>query len=266
MRKPYRGIRGKGNNPIVAGRQFCLDCGRWRSIADFSCHSREPLRLKAQCRACSRLERRALMRYESVREVQRQRSLKYNRRRRREMGATPLSELGPNHKVVCGRKHCRKCGRWRPVSDFRAKRYKNKPDYLGLTSLCEACLRADNREVRKRRSADLVRAERHREYDRMWKTDARRRKGVPPRNWRKDRLPREAHKGWTVEPGPLAMEIQRMMRRGVSEAELARASGVPERRIYGVLHGERISIPKADALVVAMGLHLDLLYPDEVAA
>ena len=77
------------------------------------------------------------------------------------------------------------------------------------------------------------------------------------------------HSGTRLDPEPLAGWVQRWLAEDPDRdyAMLARAAGVPERRIYGVLHGERASVHTADRLALGVGLHLGLIYDlDELKA
>lgn len=165
---------------------------------------------------------------------------------------------GGSNPVICGRKFCSACGCWRLVVDFACCR-RDPP--FKLASWCRICQRVRERERRR----DPVLGELHREYQRIWAEGRRRAAGVPERRWVNGRqLPNEAHQGWTLNTEPVAAVVRQWLRTevGRSLSDLALAAGVPERRIYDVLHGERISVPVADRLVVAMGLHLDLLYEE----
>jgi hypothetical protein len=65
---------------------------------------------------------------------------------------------------------------------------------------------------------------------------------------------------WRLEdPEPLR-ELVRDWTRGSDQAELARTAGVSDRLIYRLLHEDSgITVAAADRLLMAMGLHLDLL-------
>lgn len=164
--------------------------------------------------------------------------------------------------VVCGRKFCSICGRWRPAVDFSC--YRRDP--LKLASRCRTCARADGLAMRR----DPQRGELRREYDRIWKEGRRRAAGVPERQYgplaRVHQLPNEKHQGNAVPREPLAIEIRRWQSRDFDRTlqNLADISGVWEKRIREVVNERdgNVSVPIADTLCVAMGLHLSEVYPE----
>lgn len=74
--------------------------------------------------------------------------------------------------IICGRRNCTKCGRWRHTIDFkwswRNPEYRQKPT---ISSVCDACRRAKEREryhslpaeERRQRIKDAVESKRRRE-------------------------------------------------------------------------------------------------------
>jgi hypothetical protein len=157
--------------------------------------------------------------------------------------------------VVCGRKFCARCGRWRHVCDFE-RDPRNRTS--GLYSWCRACHRIWKRERYARRTP----AEREliNEYRRIWNEVQRRRAGIPPRNWRTLRPLPPRDQGELLDPAPL---LTAMKRWDGSQRALARKSGVPPRQLYRIESGEsrRVQLNVADRLALALGIPLELLYP-----
>lgn len=175
--------------------------------------------------------------------------------------------------IVCGRKFCAGCGRWRHICDFSSNKREPK---LALNSRCRTCERIAQREMR----ADPMRGGLRREYERIWHESKRRQRGVPERNWGpRSRIPRGLYGSTnSLDPRPLAEIIQEWMR--IFEAQngegfgavgsgaqehLAEMAEVSSRRIHAMLYheryNERIAISTADRICTALGLHLDLVYP-----
>ena len=170
---------------------------------------------------------------------------------------------GQPNPIVCGRKFCAGCGRWRPLSDFRVHK-----DRRVRLSYCEACLRAASR--RQRRSMTERQRENRREYDRFYNYMRRRAAGVPVREWRNPRpsavdrvervlLPRE----------PLLAVMDQYVRaqRGngdpdFSWEQFARVVQCSQRAIYRIRTGEskRVRIDLADRIAHGMGIPLSLIY------
>jgi hypothetical protein len=116
-----------------------------------------------------------------------------------------------------GRRHCTKCGRWRPVTDFHVARLHHSGRPLSLRSVCMACNRNIQRERRglrpnydgygrkgsgqfgfvsaserirlqqqvtsRVRKQNLERYARHRAYNTEWARVHARLKGIPPRRF-----------------------------------------------------------------------------------
>src|SRR5881628_3070787 len=112
--------------------------------------------------------------------------------------------------VVCGRKFCTRCGRWRLLVDFYARRYDQDGNAVWWQSCCMNCGLIEKRisngiirrgrpyearkppltpEQRKARTRELYQCrrrdpqwlERRREYERIWREAKRREQGVPAR-------------------------------------------------------------------------------------
>lgn len=74
--------------------------------------------------------------------------------------------------VVCGRKFCAGCGRWRQIVDFSC----HKRDPLQVNARCYACVRIGHNTASERER------ERRREYNRLYAERKRRERGVPTRD------------------------------------------------------------------------------------
>lgn len=187
--------------------------------------------------------------------------------------------VGP---IVCGRKFCAGCGRWRHVIDFSV--HARKPQVY-LDSYCRGC----RRRWRRAYLADPAVRERHREYHRFWTDAQRRAAGIPARDWpassrrgggagngSSGTLPIEPliavleayARGWYLEHGVTDADVQGVSvqltaRRRIGPwRELATLANVPERRIWGIRHGEyrRVSTVTADRLCVALDVPLETIY------
>lgn len=182
--------------------------------------------------------------------------------------------------VVCGRKHCASCGRWRHLVDFHPVRRANR---IYADAYCRACRRVRKRNDYAKRRLDREWMERKREYYRFWTEVRRRRAGIPPRTLKHRPVPddppwRHPDGGYVrrrVPTAPLVPVVELWLREYAAEhpaavngrrgvMALARRASVPERRINGVLRLETATTHYvvADRLAVAMGLTLTLIYPD----
>lgn len=79
---------------------------------------------------------------------------------------------GRSNPVVCGRKFCARCGRWRHAVDFSPH---GRRGATRLNSRCRTCVRLTHAEASQRER------ERRREYSRLWAERDRRARGVPTR-------------------------------------------------------------------------------------
>jgi len=134
---------------------------------------------------------------------------------------------------------------------------------MRLFSYCRCCERVRSRQAQANWTAKQ--RELRREYDRIYKEARRRQAGVPSRGaWH--RSLRRHGDGGRLEPGPLLAALWRW-HAGSTERSwdaLVRASGVPQRTLHRLLHGEsrHASLDVADRLAVAVGVPLAILYPD----
>jgi hypothetical protein len=169
-----------------------------------------------------------------------------------------------------GRRFCPRCGRWRPIADFGVKRQR---DQIVPRSYCGVCQERSNTASKAQRSAEQV--ERHREYQRIWHEAQRRKAGIAPRafnydpsNQRRRRTRVDRVEMITLDPAPLlqALEWYIAGQRGNGHpdftwADIARIAGIPERRFWGLRHGENIRIDKADTVCVrVLGVPLASVY------
>jgi hypothetical protein len=51
----------------------------------------------------------------------------------------------PRNNIICGRRNCSRCGRWRLVIDFRATRRNENGEVVILNSWCNHCHREESR-------------------------------------------------------------------------------------------------------------------------
>jgi hypothetical protein len=153
--------------------------------------------------------------------------------------------------VVCGRKFCALCGRWRLICDFR---FKSGRPY----SYCQGCERTRLREHFRNMTAEQ--RELRNEYARFrWDAMARA-AGLPKRERRRSVVDRV--EPVYLEPGPLIEALQAW---GDSWLALVATSGVPERSINRLVRGEsrHVRLDLADKLANALGIPLSLIYdPD----
>jgi hypothetical protein len=186
--------------------------------------------------------------------------------------------------IVCGRKFCRRCGRWRHIVDFSPH---SRGPKLHLSARCQTCVRIGMRE----RTPEQV--EKRREYERIYLERRRREAGVPERVWgpkatRGDPRPHDKSNSYALDPGPLAelLEVHRVRYERelgivdhnvglsgglVSNGKttsilgpwqvLAERAGVPDRRVYRIWKREqRVSVKVADQLCLALGTSLAEVY------
>ena len=248
----------KRPNRAVCGRKHCLRCGRWRPLCDFPAHRREPkLEVLSRCYACRRADNRERLADPGNRARKREWHREYQRRRRRRMGQLTRERWAElNKAVICGRRHCTRCGCWRPVSDFMLH-----PEGR-LTGRCRACLRAAAKETYARASADPERLELRREYQRIWAEARRRAQGVPERQWIHGRPMEGINPRWTLDdPSALRAQVRAwLIETHGTEEQLAELAGVSERLIGRLLNEDaKVTVWAADRLAMALGLHLELV-------
>lgn len=165
---------------------------------------------------------------------------------------------------VCGRKFCGRCGRWRPVNDFRPFRADG---VIRLRSCCEACRRIVEREQYPHRTP--VQLESRRESWRFYKDKVRREQGIPARQFRNRQSVVDRVEGTRLSVDPLLREMRwYVASHQMTWADLSEASGVPERTLGRLYRGESsyARIDVVDRLATAMGIPLATMYPFEEAA
>lgn len=117
---------------------------------------------------------------------------------------------------------------------------------------------------RKRAEREAIRRDPQRwaaklEYYRMWRRLRAELAGRPMAPVPEHRYP-AANNQWTMEAGQLRALVSGWLDSGETLAELAHCAEVSERLLYRLLHEDaRVSVAAADRIVMALGLHLDLL-------
>ena len=121
-------------------------------------------------------------------------------------------------------------------------------------------LRASTRRWYRAMRQDPERLEHFRETQRMGRRLKLERDGRPMQPVPEERYPAASSK-WTADAEPVRQLVRDWISSGGTSAELAKSAGVSERLLYRLLHEDgNVSVAAADRIVVALGLHLDLLY------
>jgi hypothetical protein len=180
--------------------------------------------------------------------------------------------VNASNPVVCGRKYCAGCGRWRHAVDFRPRTDKHVP-----SSSCEPCRRAARRARYARWTPEQM--ERKREYARFWLEKHRRETGGKARPFKNRRTVVDRAERIFLPREPLLKEITIYMRQhsvysmngeltAYQWRELAQLAGVNERSLYRLRHedGGHVRIDLADRLAVTIGVPLSLIYPADTPA
>jgi transcriptional regulator with XRE-family HTH domain len=165
-----------------------------------------------------------------------------------------LALPGRRRPIICGRKFCTGCGRWRHICDFGA--YQGR-----IRSRCRACQRAYQRAWHA--NATPEQRERINEYYRIWTEAKRREQGKPRRRFRR-KLPVER----VFFPTAPLLEV---LEAAINDATvpgwetIGRRAGIDTHTIRRIRFGEsaRVRLDIADRLAHAVGLPLALVYPDE---
>lgn len=165
--------------------------------------------------------------------------------------------------VVCGRRFCLECGRWRHLVDFpyRDMRY---PGEDRPTGVCAGCVKVRARKERARVKADPVLYAASLEENRFRLERERRARGVPMKRWgaKNRRLPGAPNGNSELLPaGPL---LEWLGCRDEPIRVLCARAGVPERRIQFVKNGQaHVSLSVVDRLLMATGQQhlLHEMYP-----
>jgi hypothetical protein len=160
--------------------------------------------------------------------------------------------------IVCGRKYCPGCGRWRLLCDFPPDTRKSKPRRFGLPAArCRACGSIGMRYYEHHATQEQIEA--RREYQRIYKEAQRRAAGIPVSTAKRRRVTDHKERVF-LDPAPLVREIERACQG--EYGQLARVSGVSERAIYRLRTGEsaHVRIDNADRLALGLGLTLEMIY------
>jgi len=175
----------------------------------------------------------------------------------------PGQRYGWGAEIVCGRKFCTGCTRWRHVVDFQCRR--RKP--FELMPRCATCLRLANRKCMAKREV----RERRREYQRIWTQTQRRKAGIPQRNWRPKSCKRgDQTAGWFSEQLPaqplLDWLAQEARRRGIAQRTLLVEGGLDAEQHVRWEQRGHVTLGMADAFLLAItgnAMTFNLLYPPE---
>lgn len=193
--------------------------------------------------------------------------------------------------VVCGRKHCTRCGRWRLLLDFHPRERDAAGEVIAWQAMCKVCARrservskgvrvrgrpygpahprmtVEQRRARQReqyveRLKDPERLELRREYGRIWAEGKRRERGVPVRQFRNRRTVIDRIERVFLPREPLVSELEIWRAAEGTFEGLARLSGVSARTIYRYRYGEssRVRIDVADRLALALGIPSAVLF------
>lgn len=184
--------------------------------------------------------------------------------------------------IVCGRKHCATCQRWRHVSDFYCRHRTPSGAMRDLNGSCKKC---QDRAQRERLARSEEAQAKRREYQRLYHEGLRRSKGIPPRQWgpRSKRMqPKRKTRDVRVDAGPFVAWLDRWMQQQeglrsvdqddgivlMSLEDLAREAGVSARSYSRARTEGTVAIGIIDATLIAAhsDLNLDDLIPDRAAA
>jgi hypothetical protein len=146
--------------------------------------------------------------------------------------------------IVCGRKFCSLCHKWRHIHDFQVRSRKpDHPEYGHLTAPCTPCKRVQMREYHRSRTTDAEYMERKREYQRIMKEAQRRRAGVEPRTWgsRANRRP-DSEPVQRLPVGPFRSWLVVRRQRFDTLRDLSMALGVEESLLGHVLAGRKTHV------------------------
>lgn len=161
-----------------------------------------------------------------------------------------------SYEILCGRKFCPACGRWRHLCDFPPERRRG-----GLPSArCRAC-RNIGRSYYFTHETPEQRANR-RERHRIFYEGKRREAGIPV-STHKRRTVIDNREGIYVPVAKLKAALDELD--DGDFGELSRRAGVPERSIYRVryVNKTKVQIDVADKLAVALGTTSALLFGEE---
>lgn len=190
-------------------------------------------------------------------------------------------------KVVCGRKSCSRCGRWRHAFEFGVSHRWPDGSPKWLQSRCKTCelfrkreangyqrkqwlskaeRRARKREWRKRWRAHPVMGAHRREYERIYKEMQRRAAGIAPRplGSRAVRAP-DIEAIPRLDGAPFAGWLEGQLKRYESLDHMAVALGVDESGLRKIMSGGRgVLLDTVDRCLTRAGepFLLEQLYPE----
>ena len=156
------------------------------------------------------------------------------------------------HEIVCGRKFCPACGRWRHLVDFPPERRRGGQP----TPRCRACVNIGRAYYTRHETPE--RAADRRERQRIYYEGKRRAAGVPVSTARR-RSVVDTREAVYLPVAPLRAELAKL--HDGDFGALSRRSGVPERTIYRLRYTNgKVQIDVADKLAVALGTTSALLF------
>jgi hypothetical protein len=201
-----------------------------------------------------------------------------------------FSKHAPNP-VVCGRKFCSRCGRWRQTCDFHVHRRWPNGSARDFQTWCMACTRTAARErygwkpravlppmtdaqklarvnalalarYHERMAGEPGYRETRNEYERIYRTAKRRERGIQARVYHHHPTVVDRAERIMLDPEPLLAELR--LRNG-EWGLIAERAGLQGRTVHRLLHGEsaHVRLDVADKLAVALGIPLSILYPNE---
>lgn len=155
------------------------------------------------------------------------------------------------NEVVCGRKFCAGCGRWRHVCDFPRNASKG---YKVALARCRACVNITRKWYDRHLTPEQV--ENRRERHRIYYT---RRDGAGPGNGHASVIDKIEYVYLPAGPLRTALGDTRL-----DQSEVARRVGISDRALARYHTGEsaHIRLDIADRLALVLGFHLFDLYGD----
>lgn len=157
------------------------------------------------------------------------------------------------YEVVCGRKYCPACGRWRHLCDFPPERRR----YGAAMSRCRACRSIGRAYYYVHNMTEAQRAD-MRERHRIYYNGKRREAGVPELTYVRNSVI-DNREAIYLPVAPLKAALDELD--DGEFGELARRAGIPERTIYRLRYeGAQVQIDVADKLAVALGTTSQLLF------
>lgn len=171
-------------------------------------------------------------------------------------------------------KQCSTCHEWKSLAAYYQKKYyrpKSDVTVFYPEQPCKPCrakhdklrrdrLKAEGKLEKKKYVSNARGRRRHRER----LTARRRAEGRKPRVFKKPR-PREGTYDHRLPSGPIKLTLERELETR-SITEISEATGVSQRRLHGILHGEfpKTSLKNVDKILHGLGMpeEFHILYPD----